>query len=178
MPRPLNSANRILGSLRRNKLIALATVVGIIVIGLGNFTKALTELGNFFGIHLNSSPPTTPSEKTVELDPRRVNEIGPFQPGTYHTLAIVGQWQTGFQQPFVGPRGSATETLGRYPKWAVILQYINPTNDQVLTEAVYPGQPVNLFPNLKLRLFVNDEPQWMWDNTNDQNDPLRVILKK
>jgi len=118
------------------------------------------------------------SEKVIELDPRITTEIGPFAAGSYKTLSVAGQWSTGLQQPYVGPQGSTSEMLHAYPKWAVIIRYVNPANGQVMTEQVYPGHTINLLPNLKLRLFVNDEPYWLWDNTNDPNDPLRVILRR
>jgi uncharacterized protein YjbI with pentapeptide repeats len=50
--RPKNSIERFLAKIRRNKLVTLLIALGVGIIALANFTKALTELGNFLGIHV------------------------------------------------------------------------------------------------------------------------------
>ena len=126
---------------------------------------------------LSPSPSPTPSERVIELDPTGTTTIGPFAPREFRTLTITGRWTSGLQQPFWGPEGSSGEMFQGFNKWSVVIQYEDPGSGVALTRQQYPGQPINLLPNVRVLLYMNDEPQWRWDNTNDSSNPMRVVLK-
>jgi cbb3-type cytochrome oxidase subunit 3 len=115
---------------------------------------------------------------TVPLDPAGFTNIGPFSPNQYSSLTITGRWSPGFNQPYVGPEGSSIESLRGYPKWAVLIEYTIPETGMVYAVVPYPGHSVNVMPNMKMRLFMNDEPGWMRDNTNDPDSPMKAILRQ
>jgi hypothetical protein len=82
-----NSVERLLAQVRNNKLVTIAIALGVGIIALSNFTKALTELGNFLGLHTAKETDITEAKTKIRNSIRSVEQDSPGE--AQRALAVV-----------------------------------------------------------------------------------------